>query len=408
MAKVTRLNVAVTANTRQFDARMKRMSRQIKAVRMSAAEGVGGAFSAAGIGGGLGAGAGMAARGGPLLIAIGGLTAALESARKATEQGRADLSEAAALALSPSRQMEARVASQLIKGESGTAGDIVGAKRGLTTAMEDRMTRRRLERDGFDLDALDDLASTVDISDFTEKLIEFSKGMSDSSRLFLAEQLGGKTGEMLLASAGVRREGNISSAIDQAVSPEALARARSIRMQDEIAATAPQDPGFWTSLWDLISGQSAKTEQQMDPVLEELQRQTAVMSGNQPASDSSRLFSAEQSGGETGEMLMASAGVRREGNIASAMGQSAKTEQQMDPAVMSGNRPASDSSRLFSAEQLGRKTGEMLLASVGVRREDNITSAMGQSAMAEQQMDPVLKELQRQTAMMSNNQPASI
>jgi hypothetical protein len=54
-------------------------------------------------------------------------------------------------------------------------------------------------------------------------------------------------------------------------------------MQDEIAATAPQDPGFWVSLWDLISGQAAKTEQQMDPVLKELQRQTAVMSGNQPA-----------------------------------------------------------------------------------------------------------------------------
>jgi hypothetical protein len=284
MAKVTRLNVAVTANTRQFDARMKRMSQQIKAVRMSAAEGVGGAFSAAGIGGGLGGGAGMIARGGPLLIAIGALTAALESSRKVTEQGRADLSEAAALALSPSRQMEARVASQLIKGESGTAGDIVGAKRGLTAAMEDRRTRRRLERDGFDLDALDDLASTVDISDFTEKLIEFSKGMSDSSRLFLAEQLGGKTGEMLLASAGVQREGNISSAIDQAVSPEAIARNISVRQQDENAALSRQDSGVLTESLDVLTGQAAKTEQQQDAIIAELQRQTAVMSGNQPAS----------------------------------------------------------------------------------------------------------------------------
>ena len=284
MAKVTRLNVAVTANTRQFDARMKRMSRQIKAVRMSAAEGVGGAFSAAGVGGGMGAGAGMAARGGPLLIALGALTAALESTRKTTEQGRSDLSEAAALALSPSRQMEARIGSQLIKGEEGTAGDLVGARRGLQATMRDRRAVRSLQRDGFDVDALDDLAETVDFSDFTEKLIAFSKNLSDGTREVLAEQLGGQAGEMLLRAAGVQRQGNISSAIDQAVSPEALARAQSVRMQDEIAATAPQDPGFWTSLWDLISGQAAKTEQQMDPVLKELQRQTAVMSGNQPAS----------------------------------------------------------------------------------------------------------------------------
>jgi len=283
MAKVTRLNVAVTANTRQFDARMKRMSRQIKAVRMSAAEGVGGAFSAAGIGGGFGSGAGMIARGGPLLIAIGALTAALESSRKTTEQGRADLVEAAALALSPSRQMEARVASQLIKGEEGTAGDLVGARRGLQATLRDRRAVRRLQRDGFDVDALDDLAETVDFSDFTEKLIAFSKNLSDGTREVLAEQLGGQAGEMLLRAAGVQGQGNISSAIDQAVTPEALARAQSIRMQDEIAATAPQDPGFWVSLWDLISGQAAKTEQQMDPVLKELQRQTAVMSGNQPA-----------------------------------------------------------------------------------------------------------------------------
>jgi hypothetical protein len=125
---------------------------------------------------------------------------------------------AAASTLSPSRLMEARVASQLIKGESGTARDIVGATRGLAAATDDAgMTRQRLERDGFDLGALDDLAGTVDISDFTEKLIEFSKGMNDESRLLLAEQLGGKAGEMLLASAGVRREGDISSVIDQAV-----------------------------------------------------------------------------------------------------------------------------------------------------------------------------------------------
>jgi hypothetical protein len=283
MAKVTRLNVAVTANTRQFDARMKRMSRQIKAVRMSAAEGVGGAFSAAGIGGGLGSGAGMIARGGPLLIALGALTAALESTRKTTEQGRADLSEAAALALSPSRQMEARIGSQLIKGEEGTAGDLVGARRGLQATLRDRRAVRRLQRDGFDVDALDDLAETVDFSDFTEKLIAFSKSLSDGTREVLAEQLGGKAGEMLLRAAGVQRQGNISGAIDGAISTRGIARSISVRQQDEDALLASQDPDLLTEVADVLTGQAAKTEQQQAAVIAELQRQTAIMSNQQPA-----------------------------------------------------------------------------------------------------------------------------
>ena len=283
MAKVTRLNVAVTANTRQFDARMKRMSRQIKAVRMSAAEGVGGAFSAAGIGGGFGSGAGMIARGGPLLIAIGALTAALESSRKTTEQGRADLVEAAALALSPSRQMEARIGSQLIKGEEGTAGDLVGARRGLQATLRDRRAVRRLQRDGFDVDALDDLAETVDFSDFTEKLIAFSKSLSDGTREVLAEQLGGKAGEMLLRAAGVQRQGNISGAIDGAISTRGIARSISVRQQDEDALLASQDPDLLTEVADVLTGQAAKTEQQQAAVIAELQRQTAIMSNQQPA-----------------------------------------------------------------------------------------------------------------------------
>lgn len=283
MAKVTRLNVAVTANTRQFDQRMKAMSRRIKQVRADASGAAGGALAAAGIGGGFGAGAGMAMRGGPLLIALGSLTAALEANRKANELGRRDMAEAAALALSPARQQEARVASQLLKGESGTAADIIGAQRGLNETMLDRRSTARLAREGFDVAALQDLANTVDISDFTEKLVEFSRGLNDTTRLMLAERLGGKTGEMLLAAGGVTRQGNLSSAIDQAISPEAIARALSVKAQDENAATDVQDIGFWASVWDLLSGQAAKTENQMQPVIDELRRQTAVMQGTGPS-----------------------------------------------------------------------------------------------------------------------------
>lgn len=283
MAKTTRLNVAVTANTRSFDHQMRKMSRRIKQTRAEASSAAGGAFAAAGLGGGLGAGAGMALRGGPLLIALGALTAALESTRKVTEQGRADLTEAASLALDPGRQMEARIASQLIKGEGGTAADIVGAQRGLRASLEDRKTRRRLERDGFDVGALADLADTVDISDFTEKLIQFSKGLNDGSRLFLAEQLGGKTGEMLLGAAGVQRTGNISSAIDQAVSPEAIARALLEREDQEQAVLNSGGLGIGTELLDLLDKDSARVEAKLQEVVDELKRQNAVMTNTNPA-----------------------------------------------------------------------------------------------------------------------------
>lgn len=294
MAKTTRLNVAVTANTRSFDHQMRKMSQRIKKTRAEASGAAGGLFSAVGVGGGFGAGAGMALRGGPLLLALGGLTMVLQKisndSKKQSQQGRKDLAEAAALALDPARQMEARVASQLIKGEGGTAADIVGAQRGLRASLEDRKTRRRLERDGFDVGALADLADTVDISDFTEKLIQFSKGLNDGSRLFLAEQLGGKTGEMLLGAAGVQRTGNISSAIDQAVNPSEIVRALLERENQENATLrASGGVSAFTELGDLVGGwftagmDQSRVEAKMQEVVDELKRQNAVMTNTNPA-----------------------------------------------------------------------------------------------------------------------------
>jgi hypothetical protein len=260
VSRATRLNVAVTANTAQFDRQMAKVRAKVKATQQGLSGGAGGALSAAGIGGGFGAGAGMLLRGSPLLAAIGGLTMALEAQKRTTEEGRKDVTEMALLGLSPTKQSEAKVASQLLGGEG--AGDLIEVKRAFEGT--DRKRDRELTRAGLSQEQIDRL-NTSDISQFTEDLIELSRSLSASQRLSVADALGGKAGQMFMRAGMVEQERlpDISSAIKQ-TGLEAAARALSVALSEQqqlLDGSGLIDVG--TQVADALSGQNEKTAQRL-------------------------------------------------------------------------------------------------------------------------------------------------
>jgi hypothetical protein len=274
VSRTTRLNVAVTANTAQFDRQMAKVRAKMKATQQGLSGGAGGALSAAGIGGGFGAGAGMLLRGSPLLAAIGGLTMALEAQKRTTEQGRKDVAEMALLGLSATRQSEAKAASQLLGVEG--AGDLMAVKQAFEGT--DRGRDRQLSRAGLTQEQIDRL-NTSDIGQFTEDLVKLSRSLGTGSRLAVAEALGGKAGEMFMRAGMVDpdRLPDISSSIAQTGLQEA-ARALAIQEQDQQAAL---DGGglvdTLTGLWDWLTGQADKTATKEQELIAELQRQTQLM-----------------------------------------------------------------------------------------------------------------------------------
>jgi hypothetical protein len=222
VSRTTRLNVAVTANTAQFDRQMAKVRAKMKATQQGLSGGAGGALSAAGIGGGFGAGAGMLLRGSPLL--------------------------------------EAKVASQLLGGEG--AGDLIEVKRAFEGT--DRKRDRELTRAGLSQEQIDRL-NTSDISQFTEDLIELSRSLSASQRLSVADALGGKAGQMFMRAGMVEQDRlpDISSAIKQ-TGLEAAARALSVALSEQqqlLDGSGLIDVG--TQVADALSGQNEKTAQRL-------------------------------------------------------------------------------------------------------------------------------------------------
>jgi hypothetical protein len=260
------MNVAVTANTAQFDRQMAKVRAKMKATRQGLSGGAGGALSAAGIGGGFGAGAGMMLRGSPLIAAIGGLTMALEGAKRQSEQGRKDIGEMAQLALSPQRQQEAKFGAQLIGGEDATATDLMAVQKAFDRRFLDRGKERELASLGIDENTLNKL-NTSSVGQFTEDLIALAKAMNDMQRLAVAETLGGKAGEMFLRAGQFQGQGDVSNAIGQ-MSLESVARAMSEEQQRQQGmidnAGGEGNVGFWAGLWDLMTGQANKTEEQLE------------------------------------------------------------------------------------------------------------------------------------------------
>lgn len=279
MSRTTRLNVAVTANTAQFDRQMAKVRARMKQTRQGLSSGAGGALSAAGLGGGFGSGAGMLLRGSPLLAAIGGLTMALESNKRQTEEGKKDVQEMAQLALSPFTQQQAKFAAQLLGGEDRTATDLIQTREAFDQRTMDRSKRKELTSLGITDEMLNALNSS-DIGNFTESLVEISRGMNEMQRLAVGRALGGKAGEMFMQAGQFQAEGDISRAIG-AIGVEEAARATSLEQQRQedmmTNADGQGQVGFFAGLWDLLTGQSAKTAEMQTKIAQELERQTAIM-----------------------------------------------------------------------------------------------------------------------------------
>lgn len=266
MSRATRMNVAVTANTAQFDRQMARVRAKIKATQQGLSGGAGGALSAGGIGGGFGAGAGMMLRGSPLIAAIGALTMVLEGSKRQSEEGRKDIGEIAQLALSPQRQQEAKFGAQLIGGQDASATDLMAVQKAFDRRFLDRGKERELSSLGIGEEDLNKL-NTSSVGQFTEDLIALAKSMNDMQRLAVAETLGGKAGEMFLMAGQFQGQGDVSKAIGQ-MSLESVARAMSeerARQQGMLdAAGGEGNVGFWAGLWDLMTGQADKTAEQLE------------------------------------------------------------------------------------------------------------------------------------------------
>jgi len=279
MSKIAGMNVQVTANTKRFDDAMQRVRANVRRTQGQIGSGAGGALSAAGIGGGFGAGAGMMLRGSPLLAALGGLTMALESNKRQTEEGKKDVQEMAQLAVSPARQQQAKFAAQLIGGEERTANDLMQTRAAFDQRIMDRSKRRELAKLGITDEMLNAL-NTSDIGNFTESLVEISRGMSEMQRLAVGSALGGKAGEMFMQAGQFQAAGDISRAVG-AMGMEEAARAVSLEQQRQADmmtnADAQGQIGFFAGLWDLLTGQSAKTEEMQTKIAQELERQTQLM-----------------------------------------------------------------------------------------------------------------------------------
>ena len=260
------MKVAVTADTSRFDAAMGRVRSSVRKAQGQIGGAAGGALSAGGIGGGFGAGAGMMLRGSPLLAAIGALTMALEGSRRQSEEGRKDIGEMAQLALSPQRQQEAKFGAQLIGGEDATATDLMAVQKAFDRRFLDRGKERELSSLGIDENTLNKL-NTSSVGQFTEDLIALAKSMNDMQRLAVAETLGGKAGEMFLRAGQFQGQGDVSNAIGQ-MSLQSVARAMSEEQQRQQGmidtAAGEGNVGFWAGLWDLMTGQANKTEEQLE------------------------------------------------------------------------------------------------------------------------------------------------
>ena len=252
MSRATRLNVAVTANTAQFERQMAKTRAKLAQLRKEAGTGLTPMASVAGMGGAGGALLAGLGKGSPIIAAIGGLTMALQAAKTQEEKGRKNIEEMALLALDPIMQQQALKGAQFLKGEEGKAGDIVATQAAFTRM--DRQQRRELESLGVTDAQLNEL-NTSSIAEFVESLVEISRGMSQTQRLAVGEALGGTAGEMFMRAGSVDPSvlPDISQSISS-ISPDSIARAMAVEQgRQETALNDTMDPGFWASLWNEVT-----------------------------------------------------------------------------------------------------------------------------------------------------------
>jgi hypothetical protein len=246
VAKVTALNVAVTANTSQFDRQMHRVRQQLKQTREAAS--MSGAAGFAGPLGGRVAGVvGMMGLGGPMMAvaaATSGLAAAMEASRRDAERGTANLNDIMATRLSIQDAARMRQVAQMSMGQGGTAGDAVGALAAFRS--QDFDAQSKLINAGVTTAELATIAAGTD-AEAIKAMVELSKSPRG---LEIAKALGGKSGEFFGSLSRIADAGNIDRAMGAGTSGELAIRAAQdeLARQSRVAGQDPNAPDFLAEL----------------------------------------------------------------------------------------------------------------------------------------------------------------
>jgi len=249
MTKVASMKVQVSADTSRFDAAMHRMRGQMKQTQQAAS--MAGATGLAGpMGGRLGAGAALMGLSGPMMAiaaATAGLSAALQSVQADRERGRSNLDDIVKAGLTVQEQARfSRVAGVAGAGNAGDVASLLSAVRPTTMAGEQKLLSAGMTQA--------DLAALAGASD-TEALRLLVDLARSPNGLEIAKALGGGAGQVFAGFRGVSDVSNIQRAMAAGTSGElTMSAARDELLRQNRAATAdPNEPGFWSELWNTIN-----------------------------------------------------------------------------------------------------------------------------------------------------------
>lgn len=212
MPKATALNVAVTANTSQFDAKMAKVRAQLKQTQQAAS--MAGATGLAGpMGGRIGAFAGVMGLSGPMMAvaaATAGLASIIQSERARQDRNAArgveNFNEILASRMGIAEQARLKTVAQLASPD-GSAGDVkalLGAVR-----PRDMQSEQKLMQAGMTQGDLSALAGATD-TEALKLLVDLSRSPAG---LEIAKALGGKAGTMFGNLARIADVSNIDRAM---------------------------------------------------------------------------------------------------------------------------------------------------------------------------------------------------
>jgi len=240
MAKVTALNVAVTANTSQFERQMHRVRQQLKSTREAAS--MSGAAGFAGPMGGRVAGAVGLLGLHPAMMAVaaatGGLAAAITSISSMNERNRTrgveNFGEILESRMSIEQQAAFKRVAEMAKpgGSAGEVAQTLGAFR--SGRFEDQS---KLIQAGLSSSRMAEIAGMSD-ADALKALVDLSRSPNG---LEIAKAIGGKGGEMFGALARIADPNNIDTALGAGTTgllARQQARAELMR-QDSLATFDP-------------------------------------------------------------------------------------------------------------------------------------------------------------------------
>jgi hypothetical protein len=248
--KATALNVAVTANTSQFDAQMAKVRSQLKATQ-KASSAVGSATGMASpLTGRLGGFAALAGLTGPMLglsAALGVLNKSINAANARSEAGRKAFDEIVAGRMTPVEQARFSKVARIAAGDTGSAVDVasmLSAARPTTMEAEQKLLNAGMTQA--------DLAAIAGASD-TEALKLLVQLSRSPAGLEIAKALGGGAGTMFASLAKVADVSNIERAMRSGADMPLVqqAAAAEVARQTQVNATGID---FFEALGKLFTG----------------------------------------------------------------------------------------------------------------------------------------------------------